>query len=1318
MEAAASPGSLANRRKKNLTKFRKRKDDQRQTLQSVVPADANKPVESEVSAPHPTKVVAVEQPPAKVAADVESKEQPEGKASKPVAEEATEKDGKQQQQHQPRSRGGKAAMKKFADKKRAAKKQQGKASQPEPTSIELSGAVKVEKISQRAVTESKPQAPSPPPVSPPKVAEGDAIAKAAPSTPKQQPPASPMPPHSQKRRTDIIRKLAKKNHRGADSPRRGGGARQTPPLSAESVTKEAQNIMESAPPLPDDAMESAAQDIAPSTDTISQDAVVVATAAEVAIDETKPQENEDVVQNENISNFEDVAPSVITPSEESHSEQAIITAETTASPIESQENEAIDVAGCPPVESSADECNALEQTEDWKVEDTVEAFIKAEDVVETPTNDDASLCAAEVDVEEQTAVEAAPIAEPESRTEHVEANANMLMDDLVVPDPMICGSTVNANDESQTECAETSSDSMELEMAVEKQPESASLDDESQPEQAEALDVHKADTSGGVTEPVVTSTPNLESEAEMAIDGPIVATNQSEQAEASDAKEAMAIEDTVVASTPSIDSQPEQAETSDVKEEKMVIDEPDGTTSPTVESQPEQAETSDAKVVEMAINEPVVISAPSIDSQSEQAKDSMVDDESDVTSAPNIDSQPLQAEPSPDSSEEGKKVDSSTEASTDVDFDEPEKAEEAETEAPAVKLETVASGEGDKAGETTDAGDVTDLCETSTSFDLRSIHDFPPEPVKTADAALPSKDPSWDTAKVVFSEFEQRESSKNKATKSESLNMFDTTDANAWTATDGITFSRNFQEGHTNNFFGMDITEEKKESDSVDVYPFGDTTAAGHLVVEQVGSEESNASPRRRLSRLQVNNSSPDFGFDVSNLNMTGADERDHAARTTAEEEVNENTSKAELEKPERDDAGLLVNDMNDDGDQELWRNDSLLSKEERVEQYTSPKADGENSSVGSSTVEDDESIEELPEVGYVSHSGEDEDDIIEEAQRTESELDNMPTEIVENVPAFVIPTDSANNGGQDGPDVVAQESPLGNTVSILPFKSCEVEGFSNAVFDTPETADPMQSFSASTSGDNETSVLVLGANNAEGGVEEATKDTEHIGYISNSSSSGSSDDHEAVKRIKLVIITDDVEQEAEADSALQEEPENASGPIENSKSTEQEVLACDVNEEKEAPVDKALSRQGELEESASLVGVSLVPSWGTNSSRLNASLPSGPPKPSAGIGIPPRGSGSPSMLPPPPPPPLSKKKKKKKRKGSSKTTVPLLAPPPPEKLKKWEESKNKAGVQFAGGMNSKSGEEDKAAIASAPRRRPDVAPIECGTSEIVEVES
>jgi hypothetical protein len=229
------------------------------------------------------------------------------------------------------------------------------------------------------------------------------------------------------------------------------------------------------------------------------------------------------------------------------------------------------------------------------------------------------------------------------------------------------------------------------------------------------------------------------------------------------------------------------------------------------------------------------------------------------------------------------------------------------------------------------------LCEPSSSFDLRSIHEFPPKPIEEAIAALPSRDPSWDTAKVLFSEFQRPASAK---AKNDAINVFDTSDPAPWGANDTKTFSESFEPG----FHSFSAKENKDLNLSTSNGNVG--TTLSQKVEPEPKSISSVQSPRHRLSRLQLNSPVHSLGFDVSKLTVDSTDELDKLKQSDEGDESN----------PE-DDANLLVeNDqMGEDSDGPVWINDSQPTKEERLQLYTSTTAGEDDSSASSNEEEDDD---------------------------------------------------------------------------------------------------------------------------------------------------------------------------------------------------------------------------------------------------------------------------------------------------------------------------------------------------------------------------
>jgi hypothetical protein len=511
-------------------------------------------------------------------------------------------------------------------------------------------------------------------------------------------------------------------------------------------------------------------------------------------------------------------------------------------------------------------------------------------------------------------------------------------------------------------------------------------------------------------------------------------------------------------------------------------------------------------------------------------------------------------------------------------------------------------------GENQVSGDQS--CEPSSSFDLRSIHEFPPKPIEEANAALPSRDPSWDTAKVLFSEFQRPASAKSN---NDTINVFDTSDPAQWAANDTKAFSESFEPGF--HSFADENKDLNLSTFDVDVH-----TLSQKAEFESRKSPSCEQSPRHRLSRLQLNSPVHSFGFDVSKLIVDSTDELDKLLKQSDE---------GDESNPE-DDANLLVeNDqMEEDGDGPVWINDSQPTKEERLQQYTTTTA-GENDSDASSSneEEDDESSifsQEQEEVAYMAQTEEKKED--DEDARSRTGVDNMPAQIVNEAPAFVLAAEAAISADTHLMDSEDAMRMLTLDVTLKPFSASElpVEATTSEAEQRTGTNESVSASSSEESNSHD-GIAPLGS-----------------AYISKSSSSGSSN-------VSTSNITEVTKSSSENGADFSEG--NPSGK---------------TNQE-------GVSEVFDLEESTSLVGVSLVPSFGAAAKCTAKSPSSGQSR--IRDGVPPRGSlGSSTLSAPPPPPPLSKrkKKKKKKQKDSSKD-VPKIAPPPEDKLQKWLESKDKS---------------------------------------------
>jgi hypothetical protein len=540
-----------------------------------------------------------------------------------------------------------------------------------------------------------------------------------------------------------------------------------------------------------------------------------------------------------------------------------------------------------------------------------------------------------------------------------------------------------------------------------------------------------------------------------------------------------------------------------------------------------------------------------------------------------------------------------------------------------------------------------DLMETpSRSFDLRSIHNFPPEPPKGQVASEVSKDPSWDTAKVFFSEY-QAPSDKKK--EGDSMDMFDTTESFSWTATETTTFSRAFQTdivgeeinetdtnlagtglgvGTINNSYS-DEGEEKKEKD----FPAIEIHTAPETITGQTetapDSPTSDESPRRRSSRTEVDKTwGLGFGYTFPNKAL------DTDASTSDKVDHDED---AKSEPSARDDEDLLGDKAAIDAvdSDETWKNGPTMSKEERLQQYT---ADANNDSSVDSEVQDEESskFSEEEKVVYMSHSEDEKESVVEELTDLVEGSEQTPIQIADDTPSFSLSAEAAAK---------AENAKKANDA---PLQQAELEKVETPKFDatvacTSDSNSPDEDPKSAEALSEEVSEIV--ALQGDSVVVNAPKLalSRADGYISTSNSS--EEESQCVKK----DLRERLEERADATS-----------PVEGSMdvTTASEPLITEENAGENVEPESF-----DLEESTSLVGISLVPSFGATSRSKS--------RPPNSHGIPPRGMSS-GPPPPPPPPPLSKRKKKKKRSGTDAKHIPLIAPPPAEKIKKWEKSKNR----------------------------------------------
>ncbi|CAB9506628.1 Ecotropic viral integration site 5 protein [Seminavis robusta] len=494
----------------------------------------------------------------------------------------------------------------------------------------------------------------------------------------------------------------------------------------------------------------------------------------------------------------------------------------------------------------------------------------------------------------------------------------------------------------------------------------------------------------------------------------------------------------------------------------------------------------------------------------------------------------------------------------------------------------------------------------SGSFDLRSIHAFPTKPIAEASAALPPRDPSWDTAKVIFNEFDN-----GGPSKSDAIDLFDTGDPMSW-GTSNV-FSDPFDATSLGENIFSEVKEEKKEE-------------------EHFSSQPLSSPHRSQLSQTQLDSpSNNSAGFDMSSV-----------ASDEPGKEVDESESNA-VTIDEKDVDNLLAD--GDSGD--VWINKSQPSKEERLQQYTSPAPRDDDSSQSSSKeeIDDDDSSQEPPEVDYVPQMEEKKEN--EESSNSATDIDSMPFPVVpvDEAPAFEQAAFAASASAESTstPCVPGFTEHISSCPVPAETNATSVDSFIPATLPVPEmnpkNLEPLVSLSASSSSTE---------SKPDGALAESAQFPGDFGscdgYISKSSSSSTFYQNGGINK----------------QAANGFEGSDAHSERSDSCTSEDNLFSDGSGLQYSAESDTY-----DLEESPSLVGVSLVPSFGANVSKPGK----------VREGIPPKSSLSPSMLPPPPPPPLSKrKKKKKKRRGSDKRKeVPLLAPPSEEKLKKWLGSSGKA---------------------------------------------
>ena len=224
--------------------------------------------------------------------------------------------------------------------------------------------------------------------------------------------------------------------------------------------------------------------------------------------------------------------------------------------------------------------------------------------------------------------------------------------------------------------------------------------------------------------------------------------------------------------------------------------------------------------------------------------------------------------------------------------------------------------------------------EANDSFDMRSIVDYPPEPIRKGNERVAvAEDPTWDTARVYFSEFDRNDGRVN-----DEINMFV---SESWTAT-----YASFPSAE-----GV-VQEEKKEKDP------------------------SYVEPVRYPPILPVNDDTLDpLGWPV---------QQDDFVASFSLDQTDENDTDA-FDDGDDDNANLLAVSSDAVLTDSEDHSEGKLAKEERIEMYVANSRDDMSDSEGSDNTE---SADEDEEIYYVSQADvEDMDDALHQNDYTQDPL-------------------------------------------------------------------------------------------------------------------------------------------------------------------------------------------------------------------------------------------------------------------------------------------------------------------------------------------
>jgi hypothetical protein len=590
----------------------------------------------------------------------------------------------------------------------------------------------------------------------------------------------------------------------------------------------------------------------------------------------------------------------------------------------------------------------------------------------------------------------------------------------------------------------------------------------------------------------------------------------------------------------------------------------------------------------------------------------------------------------------------------------------------------------------------------SSAFDLRSVVDDPPDPIRIGAARVAlAVDPSWDTSRVYFSEFDI---SSFDPRRFDRINMFD---AASWVGTD-VSFS---------NALGprgpmqadprpeVNFADEKKEKDPANAQPARQTGLLlpmmnadtldppgwpVNFADEKKEKYPANVQPVRQTGILPMHD-------DV--LDPLGWPVQQDGLLNVMTDAIFDEKKTSTFEGTEDDAENLLVGSSAANLDDSYHR-EGMLPKEERINLYSTSTHDDMSETEdtdGEEDIEDDE-------VGYVSQSDEEEDmgggssqnGIVDsvrsgmmtadffasfDAAASSATASAKPLDTLSGVaPPLPLPGTSENESNLSRNGIV--DSVKGGIVTANFFATFDVADSSAAEaakpLDTPsEVAPPLP---LPVTAENESNWSHVGiVDSVKGGT--MTSDFFATFDVADSSTAAKPLDtpSEVAPPLPLPVTVNSVKGEITTSDFF------ATFDVAASSVTEAAKLLHTLSEvSPPLPLPGTAENESKLSHNGivdSVIGGSLgevspplpLPVTTENESKLSQKSSQ---KSESALPLPSIGNMSAVPPPPPPPPPGSKKKR----------VVPLLSPPPAEKLKKWEESKLKPLKHLRASKDANSG--------------------------------